>query len=117
MESNAFSRLLSEHREGACISELSAALSEVVDAVRKTGKPGSVVLEVKICPASKGAANAVTVVDTVKTKTATPERAASFFFADDANRLTRDNPNQMKLDLKTVPAAPVPTELKAVSAS
>jgi hypothetical protein len=116
MEGNSFTRLLSEHREGACVDELSTALREVVEAVRRTGKAGSVVLEVKVSPASRGAGNAVTVTDHVKAKLPPAERSASFFFADEAGRLSRDNPNQMKLELKAVGEPAAAKELKAVGA-
>jgi hypothetical protein len=97
-QGNCFSRLLSEFREGESQAELSEQLQEVVAAVRDTGKPGKLTYTIIVKPSG----NAIVVTDEIKTKVPQMPRDASIFFATDQNTLQRENPNQKRLDLRTV---------------
>ncbi len=103
--SNAFSRLLSEFRNGESLNELSEKLQELVGAVRDTGKPGKLVYTLIVKPSG----NAHVVTDLITGKIPEMPRDASIFFATEECTLQRDDPDQKKLDLREVerPAAEV----------
>lgn len=96
----AFLAMMQNHRRGESLSDLAAALREVTEAVRHTGKPGSVTLKVKIRPAAKG--GAMVVEDEVKTTLPKSEIEGSIFFADDQGNLLREDPNQRTLPLRSI---------------
>jgi hypothetical protein len=115
---NAFTRLLSEFREGASLAELSTKLEGLVAAVRETGRKGKLTYTLMIRPASSGN-EALVLLDEIEVKAPRADRDGAIFFATDENRLQRDNPKQMKLELREVekPAAPEVKELPAVEAA
>lgn len=96
--SNAFSRLLSEFRDGESLAELSEKLQELVAAVRDTGKPGRLVYTLIVKPSG----NAHVVTDQITGKIPEMPRDAAIFFATEECTLQRDDPNQKKLDLREV---------------
>jgi hypothetical protein len=115
LESNGFARLLQLQREGDCQAEASVKLAELVERVRLVGKPGKLRLELTVTPANNSG-DAVTVLDELTTKLPAMPRANSLFFLDDTGGLHRDNPKQMKLELKAVAGAETapPAQLKQV---
>lgn len=98
----AFLNIATAHKGGAMISEISAAIKQVTSAVQLTGRPGKVLLQMTLRPASKGTAG--TLVFEAKVKATAPELDAtgSIFYADDDFNLVREDPNQKKLDLRVV---------------
>lgn len=108
---NGFTTILSTLREGHTLDELSAALLDVTQRVRQTGKSGTLTLQIKVTPMSRGAGNSIGITDKITTKLPEFERETSIFFADDDYRLHREDPRQAKLDLKELPKA-APIELK-----
>ena len=104
----AFLGVLTQHRNGALITDLSAAIKQVTAAVQLTGKPGKVTLSMSLKPASAGSEG--TLVFEPKVKTTVPETApaGSIFYADSDYNLVREDPNQRKLPLQEV--AETPTE-------
>lgn len=95
-----FAAFVQEQRAGGLHGELSDGLAELVTAVKELGKPGSIVLTVKVTPNKDGAT--VTVTDKVKVSMPEAERGAAIFFVDDNGNLSRRNPNQQELPLKEV---------------
>jgi len=105
---------MAQHQDGLMEHEASIAMREVVQAVRQTNRPGKLVIEVEIKPATKGN-NALTVSHYVTVKKPKPDKDASIFFTDDECNLSRDNPMQKSLDLRTVPKPEV-AEVRKVEA-
>ena len=64
----------------------------------------------------KGAARGAYTVE-IAAEAKLPKRAkqAVIYFADEHGRLTRNNPNQTEMNLKTVPSAPAEGPLKTVT--
>lgn len=106
MTQRAFSLVLQDIRDGRTHSELTAALDELLAAVRNTGKAGSITLELKVKPQRAGAeVDKVIVTDKVTTKIPKPERGDDFFWVTDDNNLSRNHPRQHSLDLRAAPTA------------
>lgn len=97
---------LCELRNGRTMSELDESIAEVVDAVRRTGKPGQVRVTLSIKPFSKGKSEeevqVVAIEDSIQTKLPQLDRGTTMFFSSEAG-LQRNNPSQMEIDLKKVP--------------
>ena len=93
MTARAFSLLLQDIRDGRTHSELTNGMDELLQAVRNTGKAGTITLEIKIKPASRG---------------------DDFFWVTDDNDLSRNHPRQQHLDLRTATSA-APVSLKEAS--
>ncbi len=111
----AFLQMLQSHRRGETLSDLAEAMREVAGAVKMTGKAGTVMLKIKIRPASKG--GALVVEDEVKTALPKAETQGSIFFADDKGNLLREDPNQTTLALRTIEGGKIEdtTPLKKVA--
>lgn len=97
----AFALFMQDIRDGRTHSELTAALDELLAAVRNTGKAGSISLEIKVKPASRGSeVDKVVITDKVTSKIPKPERGDDFFWVTDDNTLSRNHPRQHALDLR-----------------
>src|SRR5262252_4072062 len=101
--SNTFDKTLREVRGGLVMTELSQKMTELVAAVRATGKGGKLTLELKIKPASKGETVCVMVEDDITVKLPKPEKATSVFYATEGNLLQRSDPRQKEFELQEVP--------------
>lgn len=109
--SDAFLAALKELRHGAAIVDLSDALTELVQAVRLTGRKGSLLLTLTVAPAAKGEINALLLQDDLKIKAPRSERGATILFADNDGMLTRKDPRQPEL-LGLVKATVTPIVLR-----
>lgn len=94
----AFLSMVQLHRRGELLSDMSEALREVAGAVTLVGKGGFVTLKLKIDPAAKGGAMVVT--DEIKVTLPKAEKSGSVFYVDGQGNLTREDPNQMKMELR-----------------
>lgn len=99
---------LRELHRGELLEELENDLTEVVAAVRKSGKGGKLTLTIGVKPASKGDTNVLTVEAAVKTTLPKPDRSASIFYATEDNQLVREDPRQLKLELRQAAVTPMP---------
>lgn len=95
---------------GVFIDTASDKLSELVNAVDETGKPGKLLLEVNVKKASRGGAMHITGKVTMKKPPEEPMEA--LLFATPEGNLVADDPHQQKLDLKSVPDSGKSAELK-----
>jgi hypothetical protein len=102
--SRPFLDFLREHRGGVTHDELSDALQELVAAVTAEGKGGTLTFKIKVKPAGKSGALEVT--DEVKVTAPAQTRSASIFYASPENNLIREDPKQIKLDLRQIPTVP-----------
>ena|SRR5579885_1580480 len=109
-----FQETIVQINNGATLGELCGALEKVVAAVRATGKSGSIMLTLKIAPASKGASDVLLVESQVRTKLPEAERGMTIFYATHENKLVRNDPKQQSLPLRVVEFDQQPKELKEV---
>jgi len=110
--SNAFLQVMQTHDGGMVCDELADAMRECVEAVGLTGKAASLTLSVKFTPAAKGAYGVV--FGKPKTKTPEMERQGSIWYVDEAGHLTRNDPRQRELALRTVAQVPGVTAVAEV---
>jgi len=103
--SNTFDHTLREMRQGMVVTELSEELAKLVGAVRTTGRGGELVLRLKVKPASRGDVTTLMITDDISVKAPRPEKAAAVFFSTENNELLRNDPRQLAMELKVVPAA------------
>lgn len=90
--------VLTEHRGGEVLTELSAAMREVAEAVQNIGKSGTITLKIKVAVA-QGTSNTLVISDEVKTTLPKAERRGSIFYVDPQNNLVRNDPAQHDLPL------------------
>lgn len=99
----AFSVFLQDLRDGRAHAELTGKLSEVLAAVKATGKAGTLTLKIDVKPAGRGSdVDKVTITDAVTAKVPTPDRGQDFYWLTDDNALSRNHPRQHALDLRDV---------------
>lgn len=101
-------------RRGQFIEDIADELQRVVASVEETGKPGKLLIELTVKPASK-AQGAVTIADKVKAKLPELPAGETIMFVTPENNLVANDPRQKALDLKAVSAEPA-KELKTVNA-
>lgn len=97
-----FLEVLGDHRSGDLIPELDNRLTEVLSAVRGTGKEGKLMLTLTIKPAGRLKVETVLIEDKVDTKIPELPKGGSIFFATDDNELHLRDPRQETLDLRDV---------------
>lgn len=97
-----FFSTLRDLRAGSTLDDLDSAVSEVVAAVKATRKVGEITLKLKIRPPKKSSATYLTVDDEVTTKVPKHDRADTIFFALSDNSLSRTDPSQIPLELRSV---------------
>jgi len=99
-----FAATLQEIAGGTVHDRLSEQLHDLVEAVKETGKKGTVTLQLLVAPLKPG--NVSNLVLTAKTVLKAPEgddaTPSSVFFTDKAGNLTREDPSQLKLPLRGV---------------
>ncbi len=97
-----FFSTLRDLRAGATLDDLDSAIAEVVSAVKATRKAGEITLKLKIRPPKKSSAMYLTVEDEVITKVPKHDRADTIFFPLADNSLSRADPSQIPLELRSV---------------
>lgn len=102
----AFLNLVTAHRNGSVITDVSKAIKQVVAACQLTGKEGKVTLVMNLRPASIGDAATLVFEPSVKTSIPEVKPPGSIFYADDDFNLVRDDPRQQRLALKVVEQPP-----------
>lgn len=108
--SKPFQLFLGEHRNGTMHDELSDALQELVAGVASEGKGGYLTLKIIVKPANAGN-GALTVTDEIKVVPPKETKSGSIFFVSPENNLVRDDPRQLKMDLRAVPEREIPREI------
>ena len=96
-----FGAWLQEQRNGSLHRELGEALAEISQQVEALNKPGKLTLTISVKPAGT-AQHMVIVADTIKADVPQPDRPTSMFFTDEAGNLSRRDPRQAELPLKSV---------------
>lgn len=99
-----FAAVLQEIAAGRLHDRLSEQLADLTSAVHATGKKGTVTLTITVAPVKAGVTD--TLVVSGKTVCKAPEgedaQPSSVFFPDAAGNLTRNDPNQPTLPLRSL---------------
>lgn len=98
-----FFETLRELRRGQTLVELGDKLSALTQAVCATGKPGKLTLTLTLAPAGKRG-TALLLADKVTLNEPQPDQANTIFYPTADYQLSRNDPNQMTFNLKSVPA-------------
>lgn len=113
MENASFIYTLGELRMGDSLVECDEKLTELIQAVRKTGKSGKLTLAIAIKPMSGGDVMAVTLEDKITLTLPESTKGGTIMYATPGNSLTKQDPRQMMLDGLRVLDMP-PKDLKEV---
>lgn len=107
-----FASYLTETNQGRTHSELSEKLHELVEAVLRTGKAGTLALTVKV-DADNVDNRRLVISEVVVAKLPTGPARKSVFWSDDKGNLVRNDPSQLQFgDIKPV-VSPAATERQA----
>jgi len=98
----AFNQFLVDLNDGSTHAGLTSDLQELLQAVKATGRTGSMTLKIKIASASKGGneVDKITIVADRKLELPKPEQPQDFFWLTDDAVPTRQHPRQHSLDLR-----------------
>lgn len=91
-----FTDVLSQIRRGLVVTELTQELAALCEAVIDTGKPGELVLKIKIKP-PKGDSCQVTLQPTVSAKLPKADMPDGIFFVGEGGDLLRNDPDQKEM--------------------
>lgn len=97
--SRAFADVLRDLSGGTTYETLTLDLANVVQEVIRTQKGGAITLSLTISPNGLGS---VQIAESIKTKVPELAKGKTLFFATEAGTLTRDDPRQEKLALRSV---------------
>jgi hypothetical protein len=111
MTKRPFIDTLRDVETGGLLDELTDTQHSLVDAIRATGKAGELVIKLTYKPEGAGQ---MTIKADVKSKEPVLARGTSLFFLTPEGNLSRRDPRQQELSLRTVDSEPVP-ELRQVS--
>lgn len=92
-----FTDTLGDIRNGDAIAELTEELRELVQRVCDTGRPGALVLTLKVKNMSKGSGSALVIEDDIKVKMPVAEKGTTILFAVEGGQLQRSDPRQPRL--------------------
>ncbi len=101
LHNDLYARVLRDLRAGRTLLEASEALGDLVNACRETGKMGEITLKLKIKP-DRGDTGQYFLEDQLTVKTPEHPRGQTIMFGTPDNNLTRTDPRQQELTLKSV---------------
>ena len=111
-----FTHVLGLLRNGGAVVDLTAALADLVDRVRDTGRKGALVLSLEVKPAAEGDDAMLMITDTLTIKAPQPAKGATLMFASPDGGLSRRDhrqPDMFGLRDVTQPATPPPAAAPA----
>lgn len=97
-----FNQFLVDLNDGSTHAGLTGDLAELLQAVKSTGRTGSMTLKIKVSSASKGGneVDKITIMADRKLELPKPEQPQDFFWLTDDAEPTRQHPRQHALDLR-----------------
>jgi len=97
-----FNQFLVDLNDGSTHAGLTGDLAELLQAVKATGRTGSMTLKIKVSSASKGGneVDKITIMADRKLELPKPEQPQDFFWLTDDAEPTRQHPRQHQLDLR-----------------
>lgn len=96
-----FAFTIAQIRNGAAGLEASEKLGECVAVSRDTGKASELIIKIKIKPDGAGTGQYF-LEESITNKLPKPERGKTLFFGTPEGNLTRENPRQQTMDLRSV---------------
>lgn len=96
-----YAATLNQLRNGGAALEASELLSECVNIARETGKAAELTVTIKIKPDGRDSGQYF-LEEKIVAKLPKPERGKTLFFGTPEGNLTRENPRQQSLELKSV---------------
>jgi hypothetical protein len=87
--------LLKTQRDGDLLYDAALELTRLVEAVRRTGKPGHVTIRLTCAPGAAGNGEKVAFNDRVDTKLPRTEYAPNIYYALEDGGISRANPNRL----------------------
>lgn len=103
-KARSFLDTLTRLRYGQCVEDLTTELHQLLCAVNRTGRAGSLTLKIKVKPIDKSASvERIQVSDDITVVTPRPERGSTFLFLDAQNNPSVNDPRQPQLELRAVP--------------
>jgi hypothetical protein len=104
-KARSFLDTLTKLRYGECVENLTQEMHQLLCAVNRTGRAGSLTLKIHVKPVDKGpSVERIEMRDDIKLNMPKPERGATFLFLDGANNPSTQDPRQPQLELRAVPA-------------
>lgn len=98
---------LTKLRHGLCVEDLSQEFHQLLCAVNRTGRGGSLTLTIKVKPVDKSVSvDRVQIVDDITIKAPKPERGSTWMFLDAQNNPSTNDPRQPDLPLRVVAEQP-----------
>jgi len=97
-----FTHVIGQMQGGALLDELSMKLNACVNRSRETGKPSEITVKLKIKP--YGQSGQYELTEDIGVKLPRPELGKTLMYGTPDGNLTRQDPNQYSLPLKSVPA-------------
>lgn len=101
-----FTLTLAELNDGSTAAGLTADLAELLAAVQRSGRAGSITLKIKVAPATKsqatGSVDKVNLTAERKLELPKPEAPTDFYWLTDSAELSRSHPRQQSLELRDV---------------
>jgi len=102
-----FTETVRDLRQGSAESDISRDLADLVQAIRETGRAGSITVTLSLKPVTAGDGTQLIVEDKVTVKKPMPQRGSTVLFATEDNELSRRDARQPELSgLRDVSAAP-----------
>jgi hypothetical protein len=106
MDNTPFTQHLNYLNKGTLADELTECMSEVVKAVRDSGKKGSVTVTLNV-NSVKGSEDQVSITSSVKHLAPQLDRPATIMFSTADGDLLRDDPDKLQMTLKSIESQPV----------
>lgn len=91
---------LTHWRGGALMVELATKLRELVQAVRRHKKAGTLTLKITVRPISKNTISTLELVDDVTVKTPTAARESWTMFSSKSGALSLEHPDQLSIEIQ-----------------
>jgi hypothetical protein len=98
-----FLETFGQMRSGRLMEECAQALADIVKGVRETRKAGSFKITITVKPPKGNSVNYLLVADLVEVKVPKLDQGDTVFFCAADGSLTRNDPSQMDLALRSVP--------------
>lgn len=111
-----FNQTLAKLNRGELNDELTALLADVIKAVRETRKQGTVTVSLSVAMLNSRTEDTIKITPKVSSKIPELDREESIVFSTPDGDVLFDDPNQVKMELKTVEEQPK-GELKKLNKS
>lgn len=113
-DNNSASTLLAELNRGRVQREFNDTFTGLVRSVRQHGKPGELMLKIKLAPAQGSNAHQVTVSASIAAKAPTAPTYAAIYFTTEDGKVQKNDPDQDELPFtpRALPAAPQPEPVR-----